>query len=764
MALDDVRVHYNSSDPAAVSAAAYTRGTDIHVAPGQERHLPHEAWHVVQQKQGRVPATARAAGLPVNDDAKLEAEADVMGARALSLKSPAPPPPAAPDAGARSAREGVVQRRIVINPMAFLRGLHSDGGELPDEALLGQVTKEQVNEYIRIAVYDEVMLAVYVSKQKEDGRHKQFASEMKKLSQAEDPPAKLAVLNELIPLVNDYLGGQQDYTELSYEGKNDNRKITLPSRAARYATNPKGGYSHTSLTTGKPEGTKWGDDETMWRKFAGEAREGVMGETPYETAQPRGKDLLPLTKLPWAEARRILPRPLMNLIFDVRYQLETGGGTVIDERTPYELARREKSPDAPGTLRSWHQDTVGVLPGTGFEKGTPVPPNAAALHRHYTESSTSGVGSSTKNAVRGPQGLAEYTGTGSNWEHNTKVVLDYINKRVYLTLTHYQYWALVDRGDGKYEFWETATQELDQAQSRVTDGLDEKRASKNNKWGGTLVGAREVKLMSPWMEVLMPTAAALVPKKKEETAVGVQTTEGGVTGEVGNRQETPLVVLPEQPVGETSAVGGGSQVPRARRIGDCLYDAVNDAVDSLQSNVDIYRELAAHWFLSNLAEYPDLVQVADFDEIVNVLKQPGAWSGGAGDLSPLILASTLGVELIIVTPEVVHVYPPLGGVASRQVTIFYHENHYTDSPVEEHGDYLQLKTVSHTIKKKNSSHRPLKRLGLKEIMTKLGVKADELKVDQTYEDGEGNQYKYRGEIESVLTLKKHAFEVTKSEK
>jgi len=47
--MSDVRVHYNSLKPAEVGALAYTQGTDTHVAPGQERHLPHEAWHVVQQ-------------------------------------------------------------------------------------------------------------------------------------------------------------------------------------------------------------------------------------------------------------------------------------------------------------------------------------------------------------------------------------------------------------------------------------------------------------------------------------------------------------------------------------------------------------------------------------------------------------------------------------------------------------------------------------------------------------------------------------------
>src|SRR5262245_22313975 len=82
--LDDVRVHYNSDKPAQVQALAYTQGTDIHVAPGQERHLPHEAWHVVQQAQGRVRPTLRMNdGALVNNDEGLEREADVMGERAL---------------------------------------------------------------------------------------------------------------------------------------------------------------------------------------------------------------------------------------------------------------------------------------------------------------------------------------------------------------------------------------------------------------------------------------------------------------------------------------------------------------------------------------------------------------------------------------------------------------------------------------------------------------------------------------------------------
>jgi hypothetical protein len=82
VSLDAVRVHYNSSKPAQLSAHAYAQGTDIHVSPGQERHVPHEAWHVVQQAQGRVAPTLRARGVAINDDHRLEREADVMGAQA----------------------------------------------------------------------------------------------------------------------------------------------------------------------------------------------------------------------------------------------------------------------------------------------------------------------------------------------------------------------------------------------------------------------------------------------------------------------------------------------------------------------------------------------------------------------------------------------------------------------------------------------------------------------------------------------------------
>jgi hypothetical protein len=106
--MDDVRVHRNSQEPAKLGALAFAKGSEVHLAPGQDEHLPHEAWHVVQQKQGRVAATGVAGGQAVNDDAALEREADRMGAAAVrGSPSPAAQPAVSPGRGG----SGPVQRR-----------------------------------------------------------------------------------------------------------------------------------------------------------------------------------------------------------------------------------------------------------------------------------------------------------------------------------------------------------------------------------------------------------------------------------------------------------------------------------------------------------------------------------------------------------------------------------------------------------------------------------------------------------------------------
>ena len=89
----DVRVHQGPSAD-SLSALAFTQGRDIHFAPGRynpasaegQRIIAHELTHVVQQRHGRV-AVPSGGGVPLNEDASLESEADTLGARAVQGES-----------------------------------------------------------------------------------------------------------------------------------------------------------------------------------------------------------------------------------------------------------------------------------------------------------------------------------------------------------------------------------------------------------------------------------------------------------------------------------------------------------------------------------------------------------------------------------------------------------------------------------------------------------------------------------------------------
>ncbi|MES2554637.1 MAG: DUF4157 domain-containing protein [Bacteroidota bacterium] len=110
--MNDVKVHYNSDKPAQLNAHAYAQGSAIHLAPGQEKHLAHEAWHVVQQKQGRVQATKQLKGkVAINDDTSLEHEADVMGAKAL--QSPSTPITKPAENGSSTSGNRIQQKAIL---------------------------------------------------------------------------------------------------------------------------------------------------------------------------------------------------------------------------------------------------------------------------------------------------------------------------------------------------------------------------------------------------------------------------------------------------------------------------------------------------------------------------------------------------------------------------------------------------------------------------------------------------------------------------
>ena len=138
--MNDVKVHYNSSKPAQLHAHAYAQGTEIHVAPGQEKHVPHEAWHVVQQKQGRVQATTQMKGMvPVNDDAGLEKEADVMGAKAVQMASMEEEEPVQQKQAHSDTKFSPVFQRVVIQRKpADIRAMIPVANQLLSEGIFTQ--------------------------------------------------------------------------------------------------------------------------------------------------------------------------------------------------------------------------------------------------------------------------------------------------------------------------------------------------------------------------------------------------------------------------------------------------------------------------------------------------------------------------------------------------------------------------------------------------------------------------------------------------
>ncbi len=80
-----VQVHVNSNAAMQLGSRSFTQGTDVHFAPGQERHLlGHELSHVVQQAQGRVAP----ASLPPGEGDRIVINGQLQG-----------DPPISPDPG-----------------------------------------------------------------------------------------------------------------------------------------------------------------------------------------------------------------------------------------------------------------------------------------------------------------------------------------------------------------------------------------------------------------------------------------------------------------------------------------------------------------------------------------------------------------------------------------------------------------------------------------------------------------------------------------
>lgn len=300
--------------------------------------------------------------------------------------------------------------------------------------------------------------------------------------------------------------------------------VNKSNAETRYASEPAAGYEHTSASptwaaayagaagnaaakkaaadTAHPEVT-WESEADGQQAFTAAAA-GALAAAPTVASRTTTEDgaARPLIKqLTWAQARDLLPRPVLNLMFDARYQLVTpvapaGGGApvgapFIDERSATERTARKTTPKEPGTLRSWHEDSKGRLPdnnvstlAAGAVAGA-IPASGQALHTHYAATSASGSGSAAGAATQ-PLGFAEYTGAGASNIHDIKIVLDYVNGRLFLTMSHYQYWGVWNDG-GVNKFVTAKTQNMAATKAEF----------EQKKYGGYI-------MMSPWIEILMP--------------------------------------------------------------------------------------------------------------------------------------------------------------------------------------------------------------------------------------------------------------------
>jgi len=243
ISLDNVRVHHNSPQPAQLNALAYTKGNEIHVGPGQEQHLPHEAWHVVQQAQGRVkPTMQMKGGVPVNDDKGLEHEADVMGVRALgrAMKPRSGPQPGRPPLE-RAAPSTVTARSLPVaaRPPAGVavvqRKIGFEFQSVGDEKWRFQGRNTDAEEWRGINHTKDVLIVEGLAGMSADNGDVEFVTPP--LSKHEDVTRAVADLSALVSRfsknVDTVLVGAENDTAKARSGMNKHKIHSTPTLVGR---------------------------------------------------------------------------------------------------------------------------------------------------------------------------------------------------------------------------------------------------------------------------------------------------------------------------------------------------------------------------------------------------------------------------------------------------------------------------------------------------------------------------------------------------
>ena len=105
-------------------------------------------------------------------------------------------------------------------------------------------------------------------------------------------------------------------------------------------------YTHTPLIGGRQ--STWKDDPAMYKEVA-ESLGPTLGDEKGQRSQARGKRQPPLSVIPWELAKQVLPRPLINLIFDIYFQLSDQNLVPVDERTASQRENRKATANTPGS-------------------------------------------------------------------------------------------------------------------------------------------------------------------------------------------------------------------------------------------------------------------------------------------------------------------------------------------------------------------------------------------------------------------------------
>jgi len=336
--LSAVRVHYNATRPAQLNALAYTQGQEIHVAPGQEKHLPHEGWHAVQQIQGRVRPTIQGPGVGINDDKALEREADAMGAKAQQLMTVT----RGSSSRRNSAGSSIVQRQepaAPVTPGQLINQYTSWIGSLDEEGLGRNLARRQPGQAdLAIGVLNQLS-----SGDRDDVSYEIASAAIGKLSIVDD--------NLRIRMVRELVGG---FVSDAEEGAIANIWISFQPRLPQVAES----------------------NRELWKKSLWESDQLVEYLKPFNHAFIW--DVIDLARAYLAENKRAV------IVEGARFGLQLGAeepGEPIQEQEGYledilaiaaKVRLLQKDQDELRRIKVGYKVTYKTMRGDVFEWETPV--------------------------------------------------------------------------------------------------------------------------------------------------------------------------------------------------------------------------------------------------------------------------------------------------------------------------------------------------------------------------------------------------------